>query len=420
MSELEASFQRDLVNAWYPRSVDERHGGYVTGFDNAWQANEETNKYLVGQSRHIWVLSQLALFEGDTGYSAQARHGVRFLIEQMWDHDRGGFYEAVTQAGVPIEREKKSAYGMSFSIYALSAFHAATGDEEALEYARKAFLWLDRFAWDSEAGGYVDDLSLDGDWTRKRIGNGDTLASGSKDYNSSIHILESYTSLYTVWPDEHLRQRLQQMLEIVRDRFVQEPGYLHLIFERDWQPLSFRDKGRDAVLGKLAYDHVSWGHDVETAFLMLEAVEALHGEVDAKTAETAKALVDHALATGWDERLGSLYEGGYYFEESGPLEVVMPNKIWWIAAESLNALLLMSQLYPEEPKYWQAFADQWAYIKEYQIDPVNGGWMSVGLDSDPLAASRAKAYRWKANYHDARAYMNCIRMLRGEFHLTRH
>lgn len=153
---------------------------------------------------------------------------------------------------------------------------------------------------------------------------------------------------------------------------------------------------------------------------MLEAVEVLHGEADGKTSTVAKALVDHVLETGWDKEQGALFEGGYYFEQCGPMEVIMPKKVWWIAAESLNSNLLMSQLYPEEPRYYQAFEAQWDYIKKNLIDAEQSGWMTVGLDSDSNAAKLPKASRWKASYHDARAYMNCIEMLRGTFPLTRN
>lgn len=420
LSELENSFERDLVSVWYPRSVDTAFGGYVTGFAGDWSPTKETDKFLVGQARHIWVLSRLADFKDDEAFAEQARHGLRYLVDVMWDQEFGGFHEGVTQEGEPIEGIGKSAYGMSFSIYALATLYSETKDEEALLYAKKAFHWLEEHSWDQENGGYVDDLNRRGEWLPRRIDGFEGNRLGAKDYNSTIHILEGYTALYSVWPDAGLRARLEQMLEIVRDRFVQEPGYLHLIFDREWRKVSFRALGREAALESRFFDHVSWGHDVETAFLMLEAAEALYGQVDEKTASTAKALVDHALATGWDAALGSLYEGGYYFEENGTLEVIMPKKVWWIASESLNANLLMSRLYPEEEKYYEAFVAQWSYIKKYLIDDVHGGWLATGLDSDANSRDVPKAFRWKASYHDARAYMNCIEMLRGEFPLTRH
>jgi hypothetical protein len=45
-------------------------------------------------------------------------------------------------------------------------------------------------------------------------------------------------------------------------------------------------------------------------------------------------------------------------------------------------------------------------------------YMVSGLDTNPYADQRPKSYIWKTSYHDGRAYLNCISMLRGEFALT--
>ncbi|MDQ8203185.1 AGE family epimerase/isomerase [Pelagicoccus sp. SDUM812003] len=423
LHELEASFQRHILEAWYPRAVDEEKGGYFSDFAHDWERKGPQDKFLVSQARHLWTSSRAASHTGDARYLEIARHGLEFLRLVAWDSKQGGFHERLSRSGELRESPGKTAYGNAFAIYALATYYEASGDASALDLAKEAFLWLDRAAWDSEYGGYVDKLQRDGSWAENV--NAKDLESlrgriGLKDYNSSIHILEAFTALYRVWPDPHLKGRTAAMLRIVRDRFFQDPGYLRLYYFRDWTPVSFREMGREYVLNHLYWDHVSWGHDVESAFLLLEAAHALYGELDPVTLGRAKALVDHGLATGWDETLGGLWEGGYYFEEGGDCEVVMEDKVWWIAAEGLNAFLMMSQLFPQEEQYRQAFEKQWRYIDRYLIDHENGGWYQRGSDSNPEVRSWPKSQIWKANYHDARAYLNCIQMLRGTFPLTRH
>ncbi|EDY84735.1 hypothetical protein VDG1235_4368 [Verrucomicrobiia bacterium DG1235] len=417
-SEMEASFQKHLVEAWYPKTVDSRYGGFLTGFEADWTESEGQTKFIVGQARHIWVLSQLAVFLDDSSYAELAEKGMRFLVDKMWDSQFGGFYELVSRDGRTVRSSEKSAYGMSFAIYALSSLHAATGDSEALEYAKKSFRWMEEHSWDEEFSGYVSSMDRAGAWAPGGIDAFDTL--GSKDYNSSIHMLEALTSLYGVWPDELVKRRLEGMLTLVRDTFVHEKGYLILYFERNWTPVSFRGKGRSFALENNAFDHVSWGHDVETAFLMLEASHVLGYEKDERTLSVAKRLVDHALETGWDSEYGSFFDGGYYFEENGECEVIRPQKVWWVAGEGLNALLLMSQLFPEDPRYRNAFEKQWRYMKTHLFDERHGGWFGEGADSDPDASRRRKAHRWKASYHDGRTYMNCLKMLKGQYPLTQH
>jgi mannobiose 2-epimerase len=157
-------------------------------------------------------------------------------------------------------------------------------------------------------------------------------------------------------------------------------------------------------------DHVSFGHDIEAAYLMLEAAEALGLPVDGPTLTVARKMVDHTLARGWDTDRGGIYYEGYYFRGDS-FAVINRSKNWWVQAEGLNSLLQMSRLFPQDQKYEQAFRKQWDYIRTYMIDPEHGGWYENGLDNDPDAEKAPKAAIWKANYHNARALMNCIRLL---------
>ena len=54
-----------------------------------------------------------------------------------------------------------------------------------------------------------------------------------------------------------------------------QQGYLQLFFHNDWTPVSFRDSSKEEREANFRLDHVSFGHDYETAFLMLEASYAL-------------------------------------------------------------------------------------------------------------------------------------------------
>ena len=105
-----------------------------------------------------------------------------------------------------------------------------------------------------------------------------------------------------MWPDPLVRERLQEMLLLIRDKIVTPKGYLQLYFTPEWKAISYRDSS-EAVIKKNHYiDHVSFGHDVETAYLMLEASEALGNKNDAVTMAVGKRMVDHALKNGWDAR----------------------------------------------------------------------------------------------------------------------
>ena len=172
---------------------------------------------------------------------------------------------------------------------------------------------------------------------------------------------------------------------------------MNLYFTPDWRPIP---------------DHDSYGHDVETAYLMLETDEVLHGKASAATERMAKMLVDHTLAYGWDAKNGGFYREGTTF---GKPEDTM--KEWWIQVEGLNALLLMHERYGREnPVYFERFLEEWRFIKQHTIDAENHGlWNLTTADGKPVTLDKGSI--WKAAYHDGRAFMNVserLRKLAGE------
>jgi mannobiose 2-epimerase len=154
---------------------------------------------------------------------------------------------------------------------------------------------------------------------------------------------------------------------------------------------------------------VSFGHDVETAYLMLEATEALGNKHDEKTIAIGKKMVDHALKNGWDNELGGFYDEGYYFKDKPGVTIIWESKNWWAQAEGLNTLLLLSDEYPNDPmQYYKHFTKLWQYVQTYLIDHEHGDWYEEGLDKEPQRKTALKAQIWKGTYHNFRALINCI------------
>ena len=67
-----------------------------------------------------------------------------------------------------------------------------------------------------------------------------------------------------------------------------EKGSLTLYLTEDWQVISFKDSSAELREANHYLDHVSFGHDVETAYLMLEAEHVLFGKNETKTLTMAK------------------------------------------------------------------------------------------------------------------------------------
>jgi cellobiose epimerase len=406
------SLRDELLSAWYPRAVDREYGGFLSQFEYDWRPSGAQDKMIVTQARHVWTTARAARLQpADTMLRAAAAHGAHFLRDRMWDREHGGFHWLVTRDGTPKAEDGrllKRAYGQAFAIYGLAAYHEMSGDTAALRLAQDTFRWLDRHSHDDVHRGYFDYMDRDGTPLRGGLGR-----NTAKDQNSSIHLLEAFTELYRIWPDPVVRDRLRELLELIRDRIVVEPGTLTLFSFADWTPVSYRDS-TEAVrrADRYYHDHVSFGHDVETAYLMLEAAEALGLGRDARTLRVAKQMLDHSLRTGWDGSVGGFYEAGYYHRGQPALTVVDDTKNWWAQAEGLNTLLIFGDLFPNDPMgYHQRFLTQWRYITGYLIDHEHGGWYAGGIDRQPEMRRALKGQIWKAAYHDGRALMNVARRL---------
>ena len=400
-SEVESTLHNDVLGVWFPKSVDKEKGGFHSHFTRDWQWAPSDGKFSVFQGRMTWVASQVVLREPKRKdeFAPVVRQGVDFLQNVLWDKQDGGFFWGLDDDGkiAPDFTDHKHLYGISFCIYGAAAAYKATGDPRALALAKDAFLWIEKHAHDTTNGGYFEWLTRDGKPVLPNPPDGQVEMApvgpaGYKSMNTHIHLLESLTELYQVWPDATLRARLEEMLRIVRDKICVEPGVMNLYFTPAWQPIP---------------DHDSYGHDVETAYLMLETDEVLHHTAAPQTERTARMLVDHALAYGWDNKNGGFFGEGTTF---GKAEST--NKEWWVEVEGLNALLLMHQRYGKQtPIYFQRFLEQWAFIRNHTIDAqYHGLYNLTTADGTPLTEDKGSI--WKAAYHDGRAFWNVSERLR--------
>ena len=417
--EMLAALQDGILKRWYPLVIDSEFGGYFTNLAFDWTILPEQEKMIVTQARHIWTTSKAAaLSDTPSSFETLARHGFTFLRDRMWDGAHGGFYQIRGRGGGPSEvrgwRDEKRTYGNAFAVFAMAVLYRQTGDPEVLEFAKRTFHWIEECAYDPRFGGYFQFLGPDS----KPFGRSSpytTVASdanelGTKDQNSSIHLLEAYTELLRVWDDQKLRRQLSGLLTLIRDTMVSEGGYLRLFFFPDWSPVSFREDPPEVREKNYGLDHVSFGHDCETAFLMLEASEALGIVNDSRTLTVGKKMLDHALAFGWDTTVGGLFEEGYYFAGENRCSIIRATKNWWSQAEGLNALLLFSRIFPGAG-YDVYFERQWEYVKKYILDSRYGDWFEGGVDREPHFRTGPKSHIWKCTYHTFRALSNCIALL---------
>ncbi len=401
-----------LLQTWYPRIIDTIHGGYWTNFEYDWTRPVQQEKMLVTQARGLWTASRAAaVFPDNPVYRTAADHGYQFLTGCMWDAESGGFYQYYyPDASQLTDPSYKLTYGNAFALFALSAYARINKDPAVLDWIRTAFSWLETSAHDPVYGGYFsiiipENLAETGLSSQEAVERAGWFSPGGKDQNTSIHLLEALTSTYKVLPEEPVRTRLKEMLDLIRDTMMDPDGYLHLFFTENWTPIGSNDSSGKSLEDKRYLDHVSFGHDIETAYLLVDASQTLYGKPDPVTLQVARKLIDHTLAFGFDQDYFGLFDKGYVISPENKLEIIDSTKTWWAQAEAWHALALFGELYPEEILYQQAFQKMWSYIGQELIDRQYGGWYNNGLDISPDSRNQRKAHVWKSCYHDGRALL---------------
>ncbi len=381
------AFRRQLAERALPYwlgTVDTNHGGFLLADDAAQAARPATEKQVVTQARLVWAFShasRLGLARDPGECLRAAKQGYEFLTRHFRDSECGGYYWTTELDGRPRD-QRKILYGEAFVIYGLVEYHRASGEPQALEQALALFRTLQRRAHDDQYGGWLEDFQRD--WT-PILGSPPSPVeiSGGKSANTHLHWMEALTELCLESRDPAVERALREALKINQTRFYPKtPARCAFHKHRDWSPVTeARSQG------------LSYGHNVEFAWLMIRAERALGRK---PSWDHFQAYLEHALRFGYDHERGGLYSRGQ--DDQPALDT---DKIWWVQAEMLAALTDALK-HRFDPARARALDQLLAFLSRCQTDARTGVWLeSVTAEGAPR--STALAHNWKANYHDLRA-----------------
>jgi len=405
---VEENLRETVIDFWYPRCIDDEHGGYLLGFDAAGEPDGDERKMIVTQSRMVWFFARLVRggYDEDGEFEAAARQGFDFLTEELRDHDHGGYYWTTERDGTVI-KPNKHMYGQSFVLYALSEYYRATGEERAREAAVDLFELFESEAYDEEHGGYVEYFepdwtpiteggtyldNIEPDWSPK-VEVDAQLPPSTKLMNTHLHLMEAFTTFYEATGHDLGGKRLAELLTINTNTVVRKDlGVCTDKYAADWEPL----------LGEEAYRIVSYGHDIENVWLTMDAANALDQPLTYYR-DLYETLWDYSLEYGYDDD-----HGGFYF--FGPFEEPATSRVkaWWVQAEALTSALRMYELTGDE-RYADAFRETYEFVDEHHVDREVGEWHS-GVTEDLDAVGR-KGAMYKGAYHNGRALIECLEAL---------
>lgn len=381
---------RHNVLPWWRREIFDGQGRMLAGRTNDGAELPGPRSAVLG-TRLLWTFASAESRLGEPA-APQLDWAHDWLSDRLIDPEHGGVFWCVDATGQPLDVHKQT-YAQAFAIYALCAVQDARPQgrgPRALQQALALFERLEAHAFDETDGGCWEGFSRD--WQLmpdSRLSAKEPAA--AKTMNTMLHVLEALTELLRHQRLPAIERRLRDLLGVFLERiWLPRQRCFGLFFSRDWQVLTTQ---------------VSWGHDIETAWLLVRAAEVL---ADARllrltrdlAVQTADAVLDGGVAPD-----GSvLCEGDFHGR------VTDAHRHWWCQAEAVVGFWEAWQI-GGDPRHAQAAWRAWRYIDQHHIDRQGGDWFKV-LDRQgrPLPDS-PKAGPWECPYHHVRSGLEMIERL---------
>ncbi len=390
--EIYDELTKNILPFWMERMVDEKNGGFFGQINGENKLVSEAPKGGILNARILWTFSSAVLNLKNSQYLKFAERAKNYILNHFFDAENGGTYWMLHADGTPADT-KKQIYSQAFFIYALTELHRASGDEECLSKAKDLFHLIEKHSFDSEKNGYFEAYSRD--WQLLddlRLSEKD--ANEKKTMNTHLHILEAYTNLYRVWKDENLEKQLQNLIELFLTKIINpRTHHLDLFFDEDWNCKS---------------TIISYGHDIECAWLLNEAAEVLGNENLLNRVFKETLLVTEASSEGIQSNGGLINEKNY---QTGHTD---KNFDWWPQAEGMVGFFHAFQQTKNE-YYALRTASLWSFIQENIIDHDGGEWFWSVTETGIKNTKDDKAGFWKCPYHNSRMCLEMIRRIENTF-----
>ncbi len=382
-AEMKQHLEEVLLPFWKGLK-DEEHGGFYGWVDTELKVDKQAVKGCILNSRILWFFSNAWMTLGDDSIREYADHAFDFMKKFCYDEERGGVYWAVTYDGKP-EDTTKHTYNQAFAIYALSSYYAASGNEEALAMARALRDVLETKCCDEI--GYKEALDMDFNPAENdKLSENGVMA--DRTMNTLLHVFEAYTELYRVTKDEIAAKKLRWMMDLVADKIYNPQLHRQeVFFDNDYKSL---------------IDLHSYGHDIETAWLVDRGAQVLGDE--AYIAKMAPITAD------LEQNVYKLAYSDNSFKNECERGVDDESRIWWVQAEAVVGFYNAWQKAPKKKHYLEAAETIWNFIKEFVVDKQEGGewyWRTDRFGKPDLEKPIVEP--WKCPYHNGRMCMEIMK-----------
>lgn len=383
--EVKAELENNILPFWMKEMKDDEQGGFYGRISGDNVLDKSASKGAILNARILWTFSAAYRVLRKNEYLEMAIRAKRYLLDYFYDFEFGGVYWEVDSAGNPLDT-KKQIYAIGFAIYGLSEYTRATGDVEALDFAKKLFEVIEKYSFDADQNGYLEALTRE--WNPiadMRLSEKDE--NEKKTMNTHLHILEPYTNLYRVWKDERLKKQIHNLVNLFLDKILDSETYhLNLFFEDDWTN---------------KYQIISYGHDIEASWLIHEAALVLGDKDLLKKVEPNIIRIARAADEGLNTDGSMIYEN---FVAQGKVDRELH---WWVQAENIVGHINLFQYFHDD-KALEIALLCWNFVKCHLVDNEHGEWYWSLFSDGTVNKIDDKAGFWKCPYHNGRM---CLEIL---------
>jgi mannobiose 2-epimerase len=385
--EVREDLTGNILPFWISKMTDNNRGGFYGRVDIQNHVYPDADKGGILNARVLWTFSSAYRVTGDTLYLRTAKRAKDYVLKYFIDRENGGAFYSLKADGSPSDT-RKQVYTNAFFIYSLSEYSRATGDKEALSEAMKIFDLFEKYALDRENNGYFEVFSRD--WQRIRDKMiGESSDKDEKTMNTHLHLMEAYANLYRVSGDDMVGQRLKNLVGLFLDHIIdKKTSHLICFMDRSWKRTSDID---------------SYGHDIESSWLLYEAASLLKDKELTERVKKACIGIANAASEGYQP------DGSMLTEKNTSTGHVRLQRSWWEQAETVVGYLIAYEL-TNDWAYMNKSFQCWEYIKTNFIDSKNGSWFSY--ISENGTPSGDKGGFWICPYHNGRMCMEVMERIR--------
>ncbi|OKL40052.1 AGE family epimerase/isomerase [Pontibacter flavimaris] len=365
------------VPFWFPRSIDEEHGGYLFMRDADGSLLDDDKAVWI-QGRAAWLLATLYnTVEQKPEWLEGAKKGIDFLRQHCFDTDGRMFFH-VTREGQPI-RKRRYFFSETFAVIAFAAYAKASGDKEIAQEARRLFGKCLEYA---TTPGLLEPKFTD---TRPAKGIGVPMI-----------MMNTAQQLRDTIGDERCDEWISKWIADIEKDFVKDD--IRCVMEQVAPDGSIIDHIDGRTLNP--------GHAIEGAWFILH--EARYRNNDPHLIALGCRMLDYMWERGWDKEHGGIL---YFRDVYGkPVQEYWHDmKFWWPQNETIIATLL-AFLMTGNQKYadWHQQIHDYAYSHFH--DKQNGEWFGY-LHRDGSVSNGSKGNLFKGPFHLPRQEWYCWQAL---------